>query len=105
MMNLMENAAKYSNAPAKITVTLEENATQVIVQVSDQGIGVPLVDQEHLFDRFYTVDKAHSKKMGGSGLGLAIVKQSAELHGGTITFESEEGSGTTFVVTLPLAVA
>jgi two-component system, OmpR family, phosphate regulon sensor histidine kinase PhoR len=100
IMNLIENAAKYSNLPAQITIVLDENDREVIIQISDKGIGVPLADQEHLFDRFYTVDKAHSKKMGGSGLGLAIVKTIVDKHSGTISIKSEIGHGSTFTLTL-----
>lgn len=101
IMNLIENAAKYSNHPAQIQVTLDETEDEVIIQVADKGIGIPLVDQEHIFDRFYTVDKAHSQKMGGSGLGLSIVKTIVEKHFGTIALQSELGKGSTFTICLP----
>jgi len=101
IMNLIENAAKYSNRPAHITVTLNEEDNHVIVKVIDKGLGIPAADQEHIFDRFYTVDKAHSQKMGGSGLGLSIVKTIVEKHFGTITLQSELGKGSTFTICLP----
>lgn len=101
IMNLIENAAKYSNHPAQIKVTLDEEDDQVIIKVADTGIGIPAADQEHIFDRFYTVDKAHSQKMGGSGLGLSIVKTIVEKHFGTITLQSELGKGSTFTIRLP----
>lgn len=101
VMNLIENAAKYSPRPAQIDVSIEDTGTEVIIQVKDQGMGIPLVDQEHIFDRFYTVDKAHSQKMGGSGLGLSIVKTIVEKHFGTISLQSEIGKGTTFIIRLP----
>lgn len=103
IMNLIENAAKYSTPPAQIKVLIEENEEkeEAVIQVSDQGIGIPLVDQEHIFDRFYTVDKAHSQKMGGSGLGLSIVKTIVEKHCGTIILQSELGKGSTFTIRLP----
>lgn len=101
IMNLIENGVKYSNRPAYITILLEENADEVIIQVKDQGIGIPLSDQEHIFDRFYTVDKAHSQKMGGSGLGLSIVKTIIEKHFGTISLRSQVNEGTTFIIHLP----
>lgn len=101
LMNLIENAAKYSNHPAQIKVVLDENRDEVIIQVSDKGIGIPHADQEHIFDRFYTVDKAHSQKMGGSGLGLSIVKTIVEKHFGIISLESELGKGTTFTIRFP----
>ncbi len=101
IMNLIENAAKYSARPADITVTLDDVDDHIIVKVSDKGLGIPLADQEHIFDRFYTVDKAHSQKMGGSGLGLSIVKTIVEKHFGTLTLESELGKGSTFIISLP----
>lgn len=101
IMNLIENAAKYSNRPAQIHVSLDEEDNEVVIKVSDKGIGIPAADQEHIFDRFYTVDKAHSQKMGGSGLGLSIVKTIVEKHSGTITLESELGKGSTFTIRIP----
>lgn len=101
LMNLIENAAKYSSRPAKIDIYLEQTAENVLIAISDQGIGIPLADQEHIFDRFYTVDKAHSQKMGGSGLGLSIVKTIVEKHFGTISLKSELGHGSTFTIVLP----
>lgn len=101
LMNLIENAAKYSNRPAHIHITLEDYLDHVKITIADQGIGIPAADQEHIFDRFYTVDKAHSQKMGGSGLGLSIVKTIVEKHDGQITLESEVGKGTTFTILLP----
>lgn len=101
IMNLIENAAKYSPKPAQITVNLNDTESEVVVQVRDQGMGIPLENQEHIFDRFYTVDQAHSKSMGGSGLGLSIVKTIIEKHNGTIVLESELGKGTTFTIRLP----
>jgi two-component system phosphate regulon sensor histidine kinase PhoR len=101
IMNLIENAAKYSSRPAQIAVTLDAEDDHVIVKVTDKGIGIPAADQEHIFDRFYTVDKAHSQKMGGSGLGLSIVKTIVEKHFGTITLQSELGKGSTFTIRMP----
>lgn len=99
--NLIENAAKYSNPPAHITVRVEENDQVVTASITDQGIGIPETDVEHIFDRFFTVDKAHSQKMGGSGLGLSIVKTIIEKHGGTISVQSKIGKGSTFIIQLP----
>ncbi len=101
VMNLIENAAKYSNQPVQIQVILEETHEEVIIKVVDKGIGIPIADQEHIFDRFYTVDKAHSQKMGGSGLGLSIVKTIVEKHFGMIDLDSELGKGSTFTIRLP----
>lgn len=101
IMNLLENASKYSSKPAKINIKITSSDEQVKIAISDRGIGIPLSDQEHIFDRFYTVDKAHSQKMGGSGLGLSIVKTIIEKHFGTISLFSEIGKGTTFTIVLP----
>jgi two-component system phosphate regulon sensor histidine kinase PhoR len=101
IMNLMENAAKYSEKPPRITVLLEDSRDFVRISVSDQGIGIPEADLEHIFDRFYTVNKAHSKKMGGSGLGLSIVQTIVEKHLGSISVRSTLGQGTTFTIVLP----
>lgn len=101
MTNLMENAAKYSNPPANITVTLRHKGDSVQVDIADKGIGIPPADLEHVFRRFYTVDKARSRKMGGSGLGLSIVENVVEKHFGRLTVTSEVGVGSTFTIVLP----
>lgn len=101
LMNLLENAAKYSPKPAQIKITISQLADQVIISVADEGMGIPFEDQEQIFERFYTVDKAHSQKMGGSGLGLSIVKTIVEKHGGIISLASTPGQGSTFTMTFP----
>lgn len=101
IMNLIVNAAKYSSKPAHIRVILEDDEKWVSISIQDKGIGIPEADQEHVFDRFYTVNKAHSQKLGGSGLGLSIVKTIIEKHLGTISLTSELGKGTTFKIVLP----
>jgi two-component system, OmpR family, phosphate regulon sensor histidine kinase PhoR len=101
VMNLFENAAKYSPKPARIQITISQQAEYIIIAVADQGIGIPVEDQEQIFERFYTVDKAHSQKMGGSGLGLSIVKTIVEKHGGTISLMSTPGKGSTFTMIFP----
>jgi signal transduction histidine kinase len=73
----------------------------VVVRVQDSGIGIPHGDQQHIFDRFYRVDKSRSRAQGGSGLGLAIVKKIVEDHSGSITVESTPDAGSTFTITLP----
>lgn len=100
-LNLIDNAAKYSIAPAQITITMQHEKEKIIIQIADKGIGIPAVDLEQIFQRFYTVDKAHSRKMGGSGLGLSIVETIIEKHFGYITVQSEVGVGTTFTLELP----
>lgn len=99
--NLIQNAAKYSTPPAKIDVTLENLDKMIRIQITDQGIGIPEADLPRIFERFYTVDKAHSQKMGGSGLGLSIVKTIIDKHYGKIFVSSKVGLGTTFTVILP----
>ncbi len=102
LMNLMENAAKYSKGPAHITVSFEKLPEDWMrIKIADRGIGIPPADLEHIFQRFYTVDKAHSRKMGGSGLGLSLVETTIEKHFGKISVESEVGKGTTFTIILP----
>ncbi|MGM9973562.1 MAG: sensor histidine kinase [Clostridiaceae bacterium] len=100
VFNLMENAVKYNIPQGKVSVELEEEDNTVILRLKDTGIGVSPKDQERIFERFYRVDKSHSKKTGGTGLGLAIVKHIAEYHKGSIRVISEIGKGTTMEVTL-----
>lgn len=101
-INLIDNAAKYSVPPAQITISMHHENGKIIVSVADKGIGIPAPDLEHIFQRFYTVDKAHSRKMGGSGLGLSIVETIIEKHFGHITVQSEVGKGSIFTVVLPI---
>jgi two-component system, OmpR family, phosphate regulon sensor histidine kinase PhoR len=101
LMNLIENAAKYSKHPAHIDISLEKDNDIMRITIADKGIGIPPADLEHIFERFYTVDKAHSQKMGGSGLGLSIVQTIIHKHFGQINVQSELGSGTTFIIELP----
>ncbi|MBX9743772.1 MAG: sensor histidine kinase, partial [Chlamydiales bacterium] len=101
IMNLLENAVKYSPAPAQIEIFLEmEGDSKVRIAVQDHGIGIPERDLPHIFDRFYTVDKARSRKSGGAGLGLSIVKTIIEKHRGTIDVRSEMGKGSRFTLEL-----
>lgn len=100
--NLLENAAKYSKSPAKISVIIEQEGDFLKLKIADQGIGIPEKDLERVFERFYTVDKAHSKKLGGSGLGLSIVRTIVEKHFGKIEVSSILGKGSVFVVKLPI---
>jgi two-component system sensor histidine kinase SenX3 len=101
--NLVDNAIRYSHEGDKVTVDLESIGADVILSVSDTGIGIPSRDLPRVFERFYRVDRARSRETGGTGLGLAIVKHVVENHGGTIDVESELGLGTTFRVRLPVA--
>lgn len=100
-INLIDNAAKYSNQPAIISIRMSQDQDQLKIEIQDQGIGIPEADIEHLFERFYTVNKAHSRKLGGSGLGLSIVQTIIHKHFGRINVESKLGEGSTFKVYLP----
>lgn len=101
IMNLIENAAKYSNRPAEITIGMKMQNHLIKLTIEDKGIGIPAADLEHIFQRFYTVNKAHSQRMGGSGLGLSIVETIIEKHYGKISVESQLGVGTKFTILLP----
>lgn len=100
--NLVENAIKYSNEKSQITLSLSQNTQGVSVCVKDSGIGIPLEEQERVFERFYCVDKSRSKKLGGSGLGLSIVKHIAKIHNAKIELKSQQGVGTSICVEFPL---
>lgn len=97
LFNLMENAVKYNKQGGNVTVIVSTDPTRVIVR--DTGIGIPVEERNRIFERFYRVDKSHSKGIAGTGLGLSIVKHSAAYHGAAVTLESEEGEGTTVTVT------
>lgn len=99
IINLLENAAKYSKPPAQITLSLDTiGEDKLRLVIADKGIGIPKADLEHIFQRFYTVNKAHSRKLGGSGLGLSIVEKIVEKHEGKITVESQVDRGTSFTI-------
>jgi signal transduction histidine kinase len=99
--NLLDNGAKYSEPPKEISILLEQLEDKIQMTIKDRGIGIPEEDLPHIFERFYRVDKARSRKLGGSGLGLSIVQTIIEKHYGTIHVESKLGKGTSFVITLP----
>lgn len=99
--NIMNNAVKYSPDGGVITARLLETHNHVILSISDQGLGIPRKDLGHIFDRFFRVDKARSRKQGGTGLGLAISKEVVNLLGGQIWVDSVEGKGSTFYISLP----
>jgi two-component system phosphate regulon sensor histidine kinase PhoR len=103
VMNLLGNAIKYSRGIPHIQVRLFERPSTIELQVEDNGIGIPEADLPHIFNRFYTVDKARSRRLGGAGLGLAIVKSIVEKHRGTITARSTPDKGTTFTMVFPRA--
>lgn len=99
--NIMNNAIKYSPDGGVITARLLEIHNHVIMSISDQGLGIPRKDLSHIFDRFFRVDKARSRKQGGTGLGLAISKEVVNMLGGQIWVDSVEGKGSTFYISLP----
>ncbi len=99
--NIMNNAIKYSPDGGVITARLLETHNHVIMSISDQGLGIPRKDLGHIFDRFFRVDKARSRKQGGTGLGLAISKEVVNMLGGQIWVDSVEGKGSTFYISLP----
>lgn len=101
MDNIISNALKYSPEGGKITFSIKEQEQQIIVSVSDNGVGIPKENLDKVFERFYRVDKARTRKLGGTGLGLAIAKEMVEAHGGRIWASSKEGKGTKISFTLP----
>jgi len=99
--NLCDNAIKYNKDGGTVFVSVKNNAENIVLSVRDTGIGIPKEQQERIFERFYRVDKSHSKEVGGTGLGLSIVKHAAKLHDAKITLESEVGKGTGITVIFP----
>ena len=99
--NLCDNAIKYNRRGGSVTVRTERTAEGALLTVSDTGIGIPEDQQDRVFERFYRVDKSHSKDVGGTGLGLSIVKHAAKLHGAAVTLNSTPGAGTTVTVLFP----
>ena len=100
--NLLDNAIKYTPEGGRISVTLQTKNGELILSVSDTGIGISEQYQQRIFERFYRVDKARSKSLGGTGLGLSIVKNIAEKHDGSISIQSQPGRGSTFTYRMPL---
>ncbi|MGK7877890.1 MAG: sensor histidine kinase [Xenococcaceae cyanobacterium] len=101
LLNLIDNAVKYSDSQQPITVKLDQQGEQAIIQVCDRGRGIPLKQQARIFERFYRVDEARGRATGGMGLGLSIVKTLVEGMGGSISVGSQLGQGSTFTVTFP----
>jgi two-component system phosphate regulon sensor histidine kinase PhoR len=100
--NLLDNAVRYSSPDGHIHVKASIKGSEIVISVADTGIGIPKVEQERIFERFYRADAARSRESGGTGLGLSIVKHLVEAHGGRIRIESEVGQGSTFYVYFPL---
>ena len=99
--NLCDNAIKYNRPGGSVTVDVSSGDGTAVLQVSDTGIGIPASHQGRVFERFYRVDKSHSKEIGGTGLGLSIVKHGAQFHGASVELESELGQGTTVRLVFP----
>jgi two-component system phosphate regulon sensor histidine kinase PhoR len=103
LYNLLDNALKHSSkSGARVSLEARSEATSVLVSICDDGVGIPLSDQPHIFERFYRVHKDRSRDAGGTGLGLSIVKHTVQAHGGSIAVQSRPGAGATFLMTLPI---
>ncbi len=101
VQNLCSNAIKYNRAKGNVWLRVTKCGDMVYIEVKDDGIGIAKQDQERIFERFYRADKSHSKTIEGTGLGLAIVRHIAQLHGGSVGVQSEEGKGSVFTMSLP----
>lgn len=99
IFNLCDNAIKYNVPEGRVDITINQYVDGVELSVKDTGIGIPQKDVSHIFDRFYRVDKSHSKAIGGTGLGLSIVKHGANFHGARVNVKSKQGKGTTISIT------
>lgn len=102
LSNFVENAIKYNNEYGYVKVSLNADHQFATIVVEDNGIGIPEEEQEHVFERFYRVDKSHSKEIGGTGLGLAIARNAVLMHRGSIRIDSEEGVGTSITIRIPI---
>ena len=102
VFNLLDNAVKFSESGGQVDVVVEADQEALTVSVTDEGIGIPAMEQTRIFERFYRVDRARSRSTGGTGLGLSIVRHVALNHGGDVSVTSREGFGAKFTVTLPL---
>ena len=104
--NVITNAMKYSRGDKRVEFHVKQNSlyNRMTIRVKDNGIGIPINKVDKIFDRFYRVDKARTRKMGGTGLGLAISKEIVEAHNGRIWANSVEGQGTSIFITLPCEV-
>ena len=100
IVNLVDNAIKYSPAGTEVEIRCAEEKGMAKISVSDQGPGIPSEHLPRIFERFYRIDRARSRKLGGTGLGLAIVKHIMKVLGGTVTVESRPGKGSTFVLAI-----
>ena len=99
--NICDNAIKYNRNDGNVSIFLTQNAQEAQIVIKDTGIGIPREDQDRVFERFYRVDKSHSKEIGGTGLGLSIVKHAVSTLKGSIVLRSEEGNGTEICMKFP----
>ncbi|MCR3920969.1 MAG: cell wall metabolism sensor histidine kinase WalK [Firmicutes bacterium] len=104
LLNIMQNAHKFTEVDGHIAILLDQTDSDAIIQVIDDGMGIPAEDVERVFERFYRVDKTRSREYGGTGLGLSIAREIIAAHGGTISLVSEQDFGTTVTITVPLVV-
>jgi len=102
IINIISNSVKYTPEGGRIDISAVCKDEKISVRVADNGIGIPEEDKEHIFERFYRVEKSRTSETGGTGLGLAIARELIEAHGGTISIESELGKGSAVTVTLPV---
>ncbi|MDO8587262.1 MAG: ATP-binding protein [Armatimonadota bacterium] len=101
VVNLVQNGINYTDTGGKVTISAQKSEGPALISVADTGIGISKADRERIFERFYRVDKARSRETGGTGLGLSIAKHLVELHGGSLSVESEPGKGSVFTISLP----
>ncbi|MDA2930449.1 ATP-binding protein [Acidobacteria bacterium AH-259-O06] len=102
LINVLDNAIKYTPAEGQIRIVVRRTSNgKAVIEVIDEGPGIPLEHQDKIFDRFYRVEKGRSSQTGGTGLGLAIAHWAVEVNGGHMELESEEGRGSTFRIVLP----
>ena len=101
IFNLCDNAIKYNKDGGKVDISVSETESNSVIKVKDNGIGIAPEEQNHIFERFYRVDKSHSKASGGTGLGLSIVKHAVQYHNGTVTIDSQIGKGTEITIVIP----
>ena len=99
--NLCDNAIKYNHEGGNVVISMGKNDGRSFISVTDDGIGIPQSEQDRVFERFYRVDKSHSKQIGGTGLGLSIVKHGAALHDAEVSMKSAPGDGTSITITFP----
>jgi two-component system phosphate regulon sensor histidine kinase PhoR len=102
IINLCDNAIKYNRRGGRVEVSITREGDEILLTVRDTGIGIPEEHHNRIFERFYRVDKSHSKEVGGTGLGLSIVKHAARLHDATVDLASRVGEGTTVTVRFPV---